>query len=96
MTRSTSTFQRVVKHTRSNNDLLLNSNNNIDNLKKNTIDEKSDEYDKVQENGKVKGRYTFQKYWKDKETVVKHIKDSRTEKKIKTCSIDKKNERFMT
>jgi len=57
--RSTSTFHIVTKHTRSNNDLLLNTKNDIDNLKKSTIDEKSDEYDKVQKNGKIKGRYTF-------------------------------------
>ena len=59
----------------------MNSKNNIENLNKNSIEEKSDEYDKIQEKGKIKGRYTFCKYWKEKETVMKHIKDSRTEKK---------------
>ena len=49
----------MTKHTRSNNDLLLNTKNDIDILKKSTIDEKSDEYNKVQKNGKIKGRYTF-------------------------------------
>jgi hypothetical protein len=37
----------------------LNSKNNIENLNKNSIKEKSDEYDKIQEKGKIKGRYTF-------------------------------------